>query len=431
MRIKVAKSDAKAQLAEPDIDDRFRKGVGSLLRATRVRLGEDVQDVASVLRIRRTYLEAIEDGRTNDLPGLTYAIGFVRTYAEHLGLDGAEVVRRFKTEAQAMGANNDLTFPSPVQEGRIPGGAILFVALLIAVLAYGGWYYMSSQGKTLTDIAPALSEKLTSMMESVQEQRIADPGPVAEPASTEEKTEEKLPAASVSPAPVTSEPTTAEPPVATSGDATSVPAAEPAPAPVETTAPVAAPVPETAPASSVPETATAETPPAEVSAAIPAPAPAAVSPQTPENTASQQAPASGATTAPVPAPAVESQTPVTEPVTPQQQIADVPAATDPAAAAPAFGAQGPDVRIVLRAVADSWIQIREANGDLVNAQLLRPGERYNVPNRAGLVLLTGNAGGLELIVDGQKAPPLGPQGSIRRNVALDPAKLLAGSTTTE
>ena len=64
----MAKSDAKAQLAEPDIDDRFRKGVGSLLRATRVRLGEDVQDVASVLRIRRTYLEAIEDGRTNDLP---------------------------------------------------------------------------------------------------------------------------------------------------------------------------------------------------------------------------------------------------------------------------------------------------------------------------------------------------------------------------
>lgn len=429
----MAKSDAKAQLAEPDIDDRFRKGVGSLLRATRVRLGEDVQDVASVLRIRRTYLEAIEDGRTNDLPGLTYAIGFVRTYAEHLGLDGAEVVRRFKTEAQAMGANNDLTFPSPVQEGRIPGGAILFVALLIAVLAYGGWYYMSSQGKTLTDIAPALSEKLTSMMESVQEQKIADPGPVTEPASTEETTEEKLPAASASPAPVTSEPTTAEPPVATSGDATSAPAADPAPAPVEATAPVVAPVPETAPASSVPETATSETPPAEVSAATPAPAPApaAVSPQTPENSVSQQEPASGVATAPVPAPAVESPAPVTEPVTPQQQIADVPAATDPAAAAPAFGAQGPDVRIVLHAVADSWIQIREASGDLVNAQLLRPGERYNVPNRAGLVLLTGNAGGLELIVDGQKAPALGPQGSIRRNVALDPAKLLAGSTTTE
>ncbi len=420
----MAKSDAKAQLAEPDIDDRFRKGVGSLLRATRVRLGEDVQDVASVLRIRRTYLEAIEDGRTNDLPGLTYAIGFVRTYAEHLGLDGAEVVRRFKTEAQAMGANNDLTFPSPVQEGRIPGGAILFVALLIAVLAYGGWYYMSSQGKTLTDIAPALSEKLASMMESVQEQKIADPGPVTEPASTEETTEEKLPAASTSPAPVTSEPATAEPPVATSGDATSAPAADPAPAPVETTPPVAAQVPETVPASSLPDTATSETPPAEVSAATPAPA--AVSPQTPENTAPQQAPASGVATAPVPAPAVESPAPVTEPVTPQQQIADVPAA-----AAPAFGAQGPDVRIVLHAVADSWIQIREASGDLVNAQLLRPGERYNVPNRAGLVLLTGNAGGLELIVDGQKAPALGPQGSIRRNVALDPAKLLAGSTTTE
>ncbi|MEQ9199496.1 MAG: DUF4115 domain-containing protein, partial [Rhodospirillales bacterium] len=215
-------------------------------------------------------------------------------------------------------------------------------------------------------------------------------------------------------------------------------------------APAAAP--ETASATPVPaepattspaavEPAPAVAPPSAEPAGEPKPAPvtsadtqtAATSAATPAETPSSAATATGA--APVPAPAVAPAAPVTEPAVSPQQTPGSPSTGGPAAASPeattAFGSQGTDVRIVLRAVRDSWIQIREANGELVNAQLLRPGERYNVPNRPGLVLLTGNAGGLELVVDGKTAPPLGPQGSIRRNVALDPAKLLAGTTTTD
>ena len=75
------KTAANVPSETADSEERARKGVGSLLRATRLRIGEDVQEVSAALRIRRAYLEAIEDGRFNDLPGVTYAIGFVRTYA--------------------------------------------------------------------------------------------------------------------------------------------------------------------------------------------------------------------------------------------------------------------------------------------------------------------------------------------------------------
>ena len=65
-------------------------GVGALLRASRLRVGENLQDVAAMLCIRYPYLEAIESARYNELPGLTYAVGFIRAYAEHLGLDSEE-----------------------------------------------------------------------------------------------------------------------------------------------------------------------------------------------------------------------------------------------------------------------------------------------------------------------------------------------------
>ena len=50
----------------------------------------------AALRIRRVYLEALEEGRLRDLPAPAYAVGFVRTYARALGLDADEMVRRFR-----------------------------------------------------------------------------------------------------------------------------------------------------------------------------------------------------------------------------------------------------------------------------------------------------------------------------------------------
>src|SRR3954464_10145030 len=70
--------------------------LGAELRDARVALGLSIEDLAQSLRIRRVYLVALEEGRVRDLPAPAYAVGFVRTYARALGLEEAEVVRRFR-----------------------------------------------------------------------------------------------------------------------------------------------------------------------------------------------------------------------------------------------------------------------------------------------------------------------------------------------
>lgn len=57
------------------------------------------------------------------------------------------------------------------------------------------------------------------------------------------------------------------------------------------------------------------------------------------------------------------------------------------------------------------------------ARLLKAGDVYVIPARPGLELLTGNAGGLVVMIDGEVAPPLGKDGAVRRGVALDPEAL--------
>jgi cytoskeleton protein RodZ len=100
------------------------------------------------------------------------------------------------------------------------------------------------------------------------------------------------------------------------------------------------------------------------------------------------------------------------------------AAPAPPPAAPAAPAEG---RILLRARAEVWIQVRERQGGpvLVN-RVLRPGESWQVPARDGLLLSTGNAGGLEVLVDGQPTPGLGAGASVRRDLQVDAEKLKAG-----
>jgi cytoskeleton protein RodZ len=67
--------------------DSPQQTVGQDLRAARLRRGDEISQVSRALKIRKDHLEAVESSRLDDLPGKTYAIGFVRSYARHLGLD--------------------------------------------------------------------------------------------------------------------------------------------------------------------------------------------------------------------------------------------------------------------------------------------------------------------------------------------------------
>ena len=74
---------------------------------------------------------------------------------------------------------------------------------------------------------------------------------------------------------------------------------------------------------------------------------------------------------------------------------------------------------MLRARAESWVQVQGANNELLLTRMLRTGDSYYAPNRTDLVLMTGNAGAIEIIVDGVELGPLGPIGLVRRNILLD------------
>ncbi len=88
--------------------------------------------------------------------------------------------------------------------------------------------------------------------------------------------------------------------------------------------------------------------------------------------------------------------------------------------APAGGSEaGRPSRIVVHAVAKSYVLVRDTDGNELYSGVMQAGDAYEAPLGENLLLDTGNAGGLRVTVDGQEAPPLGSIGDVMRGIPLD------------
>jgi cytoskeleton protein RodZ len=89
-------------------------------------------------------------------------------------------------------------------------------------------------------------------------------------------------------------------------------------------------------------------------------------------------------------------------------------------------------RIVLKASSLTWVQIKDRDrGRVLMSGLLRQGETYGVPDQRGLRLTVGNAGGLDILVDGLAVQAIGKAGEVRRGLVLDADALGSGNFVFE
>ncbi len=366
---------------------------GEMLAIRREELGYSMAQAAEALRIRYVYLQAIEDGRYHDLPGTAYAIGFVRSYAEFLGLDPEEAVKRFKQEIHGLERAPSLSFPVPKPEGKIPGGALILISLLLIALGYGAWYFLTTSGRQISDFLPSAAP----VEESQEPSQLGDAAlngtgqPAAE--STVPQTEDSQPsdtseAETQTIAPAEGANDTNQSDVASGleiasrtelGNSTAA-------SPAET---------DTSLGSAVSDVA------------------ADLSEQSGEDEEVAET-------------LVESET--------QTALVQPPSAPEPpTSVAPGgrvFGASNADARVVLSATSDSWVQVRDAEGELLLTQVLRTGDSFLVPNEAGITMRTGNAGGLSITVDGRPIASLGELGDVVDGVILEPDRLLNGTAVS-
>lgn len=113
--------------------------IGQTLRARREEMGQVIETIAETLKIRRMYLQAIEESDWKALPELVYAQGFVRSYADHLGMDGPAFALQFKKEFRGGPRTPELDMPKPIEDNQTPSMKIIFASLGGLVLILLVW----------------------------------------------------------------------------------------------------------------------------------------------------------------------------------------------------------------------------------------------------------------------------------------------------
>lgn len=91
-----------AQEAEIEIQD-----IPTVLKSARKKKKLTIKTVSKEICVRTCFLEALESGKFNELPALTFALGFVKSYAKALDLDPVAVGQQFKTEFLASHGETD------------------------------------------------------------------------------------------------------------------------------------------------------------------------------------------------------------------------------------------------------------------------------------------------------------------------------------
>lgn len=120
------------------------KEIGEVLSNARERSGLKLGDIAESLKIRQRYLLAIERGEHEELPEAAYIIGYLRSYAEALGLDGNAVVAHFKEENDNI-KKEEIPLPDVSKKEMRPLPLVIAASLIAAVALYAYWYHGSNE----------------------------------------------------------------------------------------------------------------------------------------------------------------------------------------------------------------------------------------------------------------------------------------------
>jgi cytoskeleton protein RodZ len=341
-------------------------GIGERLRSAREALGLSLEEVEAATRIRRSYLQALEQEAFDRLPGPAYARGFLRAYATHLGLRPEDIPELSRPGAASAGPPPGKT--APVEVRLTPGAylsparrALVGLAILVGIGVVFVAYVLYGQVRQFVQTSPA-------------------PHPAAAPQGG---------SATARPAPSSgmSRPAPSYP-----RGGSSTPAKPAAPA-----APTVKP-------------------------AVPgAPAPAAGTPGAQKPGAATQAPQ-----AQVPAAGAPAKPPAAAPPSPAGAVpgtAAKPAAVGPAAAPPAGSekpsgqaqpapaASGAPLKVAVAATGHAWVRT-VADGTTVFEGFLNSGDKQVWQANKTLTVRVGNAAAIAISVNGKPVGPLGGEGQI-------------------
>lgn len=125
------------------LDESWR--AGRKLSEARRQLGLSIDEVADRIRVRREFLEALEEMNPKLLPGKAYTLAFLRSYARELGLKPEEIVKQFQSEVALTREEAQKQIRNPTSRPHPERPWLAAAALVVLAAGFVGWRALNQQ----------------------------------------------------------------------------------------------------------------------------------------------------------------------------------------------------------------------------------------------------------------------------------------------
>lgn len=156
------------------------RGAGPQLRYAREKLGLSVGDIAARTKISQRHVEDLETGNYAAFTSRTYAIGFARTVAKAVGLDGDAIAAQVRGELNALQpAERTTSSYEPSDPARVPSQPLVWFSLVALGLLLAGLFFAYRTLFSPAAELPSLVEQQEAEQAAARASAAATPAPAA------------------------------------------------------------------------------------------------------------------------------------------------------------------------------------------------------------------------------------------------------------
>jgi len=135
---------AAARVLDDVEKDAIPETLGLMFKTKRTNQKITLEVISEQLKIRKVFLQAIENEQFDELPGGVYTIGFIRSYAKYLNLDHDAIIEQLKDESfftpvQLTTVGDEQHFPT---NRFVPSGMVFIGLLLLALCAMSAYFFL-------------------------------------------------------------------------------------------------------------------------------------------------------------------------------------------------------------------------------------------------------------------------------------------------
>ncbi len=121
--------------------------LGLMFKTERTKQGVTLEVISEQLKIRKVFLQAIENEQFDELPGGVYTVGFIRSYAKYLNLDHDAIIDQLKDESfftptPLKSVGDEQHFPT---NRFVPSGMVFIGLLLLALCALSAYFFLDDE----------------------------------------------------------------------------------------------------------------------------------------------------------------------------------------------------------------------------------------------------------------------------------------------